>query len=270
MTEYQATPEGNTIPMGQEITESQSQQGSGYINTSSQVPTQHQQEKEVESFQAQQDYQALQEKLGVNLDELQQQPPQEGEKVEEVPKQPTQEELQKLAQMKAQVDFMKKFNTKEGERFRNEFKDYMGVDPLDAFQSIHQTREVVQQLAAWKAQQENERAVSTLKQEWGDEFEPVWTEVRERFNKLPQHMKKALDNVEGARLLAAQIKTERLRNGGSHVPNFDRGGSTGVTSNIRNSGSPSGFIKTSDFFNDKVSEAEYVRALQQGRVIKDM
>lgn len=273
MTEYQATPDGNTTPMGQEFTESQAQdsQGSGYVNMSKPVETPYQQEQNQRGNEAEAEFRSLQEKLGVDLSSVQ---PQESEETpqENVPqekRQPTQEELAKLQQLKQQVDFVKKFNTKEGQRFRNEFKDYLGIDPLEAFQSIHQTNQAVQQLAAWKAQQENERAVNTLKQEWGEEFEPVWTEVRERFNTLPQHMRQSLDNLDGARLLAAQIRMEKLQKGGGHVPRFDKSANSTV-SNIRSSGAPGGYIRTSDFFNDKVSEAEYVAALKQGRVIKDM
>jgi uncharacterized protein YukE len=247
--EFTVDPQGNTQPS--EVVEPQ---GQGYINTSSQVPTDFQQGAVSKAYEAQRQVQELSEKLGVNLGDVQpQQQPAPEVPQPEVP----------------QEDPFARFNTAEGQRMREEFKKVMGIDPLEAFQAVQQTQQQLQQVEQWRQQVAVERQMDTLKQEWGGDFEATFSEVRERFNQLPDHMKPALDNLDGARLLAAQIRSEQL--GGQHfgVP-LPRSSAPSRTSNIRSTGAPVGFVKTSDYLNDRVSEAEYISALQAGRVIRDI
>jgi hypothetical protein len=150
---------------------------------------------------------------------------------------------------------------------RAEFAEVMGFDPMVAFQAVQQTQVQLQQMDAWRRQAENERSIDTLRGEWGGEFESTWSEVRERFQALPDKMRLALDNVDGARLLAAQIKAERFQSSG--VP-LQRSSAPSPTQNIRSSGAPSGYVKLSDFLADRVTEAEYLAAHQSGRVIRDV
>lgn len=249
--EFTVDPQGNTQPSEAFDVP----QGSGYINTSSQVPTDFQLNNQGAAFEAQRQVQELSEKLGVNLGEVPQ--PQQQAPAPEVP-QPEQVE-----------DPFARFNTAEGQRMREEFKKVMGIDPLEAFQAVQQTQQQLQQVEQWRQQVAVERQMDALKQEWGGEFEATFSEVRERFNQLPDNMKPALDNLDGARLLAAQIRSEQL--GGQHfgVP-LPRSSAPSRTSNIRSTGAPVGFVKTSDYLNDRVSEADYLSALQSGRVIRDI
>lgn len=276
MTAYEAMPNGETVQSSQEhigtvqVNNDTDSGGSGYINNTRHLETEQKQANEAQQIQSEQEYKELQEKLGVNFDELPREEP--STKNEKVPPNnlPTKEQLENLARLKAQHDYLQKFNTEEGKKFRTQFREYMGVDPIEAFQTINETRQQVQQMQQWRAAQEKQNAVATLQQEWGAEFENTWVAVREEFNKLSPDLKAKLDNLEGARLLAAKVRQDGRVATSSGVPQFQRSGFTSPTSNIRNTGSPSGYIKTSDFFNDKVSEAEYLQALHAGRVIRDM
>lgn len=250
---FTVTPQGDTQPASPEVDFSS---GSGYINTSSQVPTASQEESRDAGFQAQQDVLELEQKLGVKLSDLQ---PQQ-------PAQPTPEVPQPEAPSE---DMLARFNSAEGLRMREEFKKVMGIDPLEAFQAVQNTQQSLQQINQWRQQVMVERQMDTLKQEWGQDFDSTFVEVRQRFEQLPDHMKPALDNLDGARLLAAQIRAERLGGQHSGVP-LPRSSAQSRTQNIRNTGAPAGFVKTSDYLNDRISEAEYISALQSGRVIRDI
>lgn len=147
---------------------------------------------------AEQQIQELSAKLGVDPETLTQQ---------EEATQPVQEESEQAE------DFLAKFNTEEGKRFAAQFKEYLGVDPLEAYNLINQTSTLVQQLDGWRREVQQERQVSQLRQEWGESYEPTMQKVLERFSRLPKEQQVALDNVEGARMLAALIRQEELSQG---------------------------------------------------------
>jgi hypothetical protein len=245
--EFMVSPNGETYPASNE------QQSSGYMNTSSQAPTDFQQEQGNEAFEAERTVQELSEKLGVNLNDL----------PEEAPAVPGQEPPQQ------QDDIVARFNSAEGKRMRDEFKKIMGIDPMEAFQAVTNTQAQLQQIDAWRQQVMAERQMDALKQEWGGEFDSTFAEVRERFQQLPDHMKPALDNLDGARLLAAQVRAEKLGGKHSGVP-LPRSSAPSQTNNLRSTGAPGGFVKTSDYLNDLVSEADYLAAVRTGRVIRDI
>lgn len=257
-TTYQAVGE-ETIQSSQEYVEN----GSGYIPLSTQAETQYGEEQRVaeenSALQGSEDLDAIQARLGVTLGDLSQQDA-------PVQTQTDQQKLEALQAQQAQQEYLKKFNTQEGQRFRKEFKEYLGVDPLEAFQQINVTNQVVQELAAWRAQTQNEKAIGELQAEWGEDFEGTWAEVRDRFTKLPPQMQKALDNLDGARLIAAQIRQES-QGKQRDIPQYQRGSTVNKTTS--NLGSPKNVVRTSDFYADKVTEQEYLLALKQGRVIKD-
>ena len=151
---------------------------------------------------------------------------------------------------------------------RDEFKKIMGIDPMEAFQAVQNTQAQLQQIDQWRKQVVVEREMDTLRQEWGNEFDATFSEVRSRYEQLPDHMKSALDNLDGARLLAAQIRSERI-NGVQSGTSFPRSSGVSRTQSIRTTGAPSGFVRTSDYLNDRVSEADYLAAVRAGRVIRD-
>ena len=245
---------GNAVPMSNEAPPA-----SGYIPVTSAAPTAYSQEQSQAGFDAFNQVAELQQKLGVDLSQAQavpEQVPAQGQ----VPQVPNQ-------QPPAQEDPLAKFNSDRGKKMRQEFTEVMGFDPLVAFQAVQQTQQQLQQMDAWRRQAENERSIDTLRGEWGGEFESTWSEVRERFQALPPQMKQALDNIDGARLLAAQIKAERFQSSG--VP-LQRSSVPSQTQNIRSTGAPSGYVKLSDFLADRVSEQDYLAAHAAGRVIRDI
>lgn len=255
--EFTVDPQGNTQPASPEFDGG----GSGYINTSSQVPTDSQLERGGEAAEAQRQVQELSEKLGVNLGEAQPEPqqqpdPQNAPPQPEQPKQP-------------EEDMIARFNSAEGQRMREEFKKVMGIDPMEAFQAVQNTQQSLQQINQWRQQVMVERQMDALKQEWGGDFDATFSEVRQRFESLPDHMKPALDNLDGARLLAAQIRSEQFGGQHSGVP-LPRSSAPSRTANIRSTGVPVGYVKTSDYLNDRVSEADYLAALRSNRVIRDI
>lgn len=243
--EFTVTPNGDTQPINPT-------EGSGYISTSSPMQTNYQAEEQAKGFDSIQQLQELQQKLGVNLNDLE--PPQAQPQVQ--PPQP-------------QDDMFQRFNSAEGKRMRDEFKKVMGIDPLEAFQAVQNTQTQLQQINQWRQQVMVEREMDTLRQEWGKEFDVTFNEVRARYEQLPDHMKAALDNLDGARLLAAQVRAERMGGVRSGMP-LPRSSTFSPTQSIRTTGAPSGFVKTSDYLQDLVSEADYLAAVRSGRVIRDI
>jgi hypothetical protein len=242
--EFTVDPQGNTQPVNDT---------GGYINTSSPMQTNFQAEEQERGFDSLQQVEELQQKLGVNLNDLQ-------------PQQQQQPEVQPPQQ--PQDDIFNRFNSAEGKRMRDEFKKIMGIDPMEAFQAVQNTQAQLQQIDQWRKQVVVEREMDTLRQEWGNEFDATFSEVRSRYEQLPDHMKSALDNLDGARLLAAQIRSERI-NGVQSGTSLPRSSGVSRTQSIRTTGAPSGFVRTSDYLNDHVSEADYLAAVRAGRVIRD-
>lgn len=240
-----------TVPIQEEES-----QGSGYLGATSPAPTEYSQQQQFQQGTDLQTVQELQEQLGVNLGDVQPQQPVETVVAPEVP----------------QVDFASKFNTVEGQRMRNEFKQIMGIDPVEAFQTVQQANIQLKEIEAWRRQVANEKQIEILQNEWGGEFEETWSGVREKFQSLPENMRQALDNLDGARLLAAQLRLEQSSGQGRQQQQSFQKSSTGnsSTQNIRTSGNVGGFIKTSDYLADRVDEATYIKAVRNGRVIHDV
>ena len=249
------TVQGNeAVPNQQEETP----QGSGYFGATSPAPTEYSQQKEAQQSSDAQLVQELQEKLGVNLNEG-------------VPQQQAQPDVpQAQPDVPQQDDFLNRFNSAEGQRMRNEFKQIMGIDPLEAFQAVQNTNKQLQEIDSWRRQVANEQQIWNLQNEWGSEFEETWSAVKERFQTLPDNMKQALDGIEGARLLAAQIRLERGSSQQRPNQQFQKSSYGNHTQNIRTSGNAGGYIRTSDYLADKVSEADYVQAVRSNRVINDI
>jgi hypothetical protein len=244
--------QGNeAVPIQEEV------QGSGYLGATSPVPTEYSQQQQAQQSNDLQLVNELQEKLGVNFNDV---PQQQG-----VPQAQPQ-----VPEVQPQEDFVKRFNSAEGQRMRNEFKQIMGIDPLEAFQAVQNTNAQLKEIENWRRQVSNEKQIETLQNEWGGEFEETWSAVREKFQTLPDNMKQALDGIEGARLLAAQIRLERGSGQQRSVQQFQRSSTVNSTQNIRTSGNAGGFVRTSDYLADKVSEADYITAVRNNRVINDV
>ena len=159
--------------------------------------------------------QELSQKLGVNLEEGQ------GTVQEQVQQQfenATDEE---------KAAFMKKLSSEDGARFRKEFKEYLGIDPLEAFEAVNNTARLTAQLEAWRREVVRQQEEQQLRTEFGDEYETLMPEVIQYFQQLPPDKQRALDNIDGARLIAAMVRQRKAneRRGVSH-PNF-------VNNNVR-------------------------------------
>jgi hypothetical protein len=170
-----------------------------------------------------------------------------------------------------EVDYMAKFNTEEGKRFRSEFKNYLGIDPVEAYNLIQTTSQLVQHLDGWRGEVVHERQMDSLKKEFGAEFDTIMPEVVERFSKLPKAQQVALDNADGARMLAAMIRQEKLSQKGGRVNPY-------ASTNVRplpRSGNGSPVIKMSEFVNWTDAEVQsrmpdIIKAKQSGTFINDL
>ena len=146
-----------------------------------------------------------------------------------------------------------------------EVKQLLGV-------GLHEVYGLLQDLQQFKAQYVVEQQTNILKQEWGDDYQTTLQEVKGYWEKLPAAQKKALDNVEGARLIYALLTKDKAANSSASVrqnPQYIRQGSvkprSGATVKYR----------MSDVV--KLSEAEYIRiqpqleeAFRRGQVVNDI
>ena len=146
-----------------------------------------------------------------------------------------------------------------------EVKQLLGV-------GLHDVYGLLQELQQFKAQYVVEQQTNILKQEWGDDYQTTLQEVKGYWEKLPAPQKKALDNVEGARLIYALLTKDKATNQSASVrqnPQYIRQGSvkprSGATAKYRMSEVV------------KLSEAEYIRiqpqleeAFRHGQVVNDI
>jgi hypothetical protein len=95
--------------------------------------------------------------------------------------------------------------------------------------SIEAVVAMLEDFGSFRNQQLIDQQQAPLKNEWGASFSERYDLVVERFKTLPADMQKALDNVEGARLIWAQLEKEGAQvTPSAGVPRFDR---TGVVNN---------------------------------------
>lgn len=197
----------------------------------------------------------LGQKLGVNPNEL-------GNADADVPPQ-TEDEKQA---------FLKKLSSEDGQRFRNEFKEYVGIDVLEAFEAIQNAATLTKELDSWRRDMVRQEETKVLKQELGQEFDTLMPEIVEYFKQLPPAQQQALDNLDGARMIAALIRQgKRAARGGQpgNLPPF-------VNGNVRNTASrgvPT--IRMSEMVNWTGAEldarmGDVLRAKQAGTFINDL
>lgn len=146
-----------------------------------------------------------------------------------------------------------------------EVKQLLGV-------GLHDVYGLLQELQQFKAQYVVEQQTNILKQEWGDDYQTTLQEVKGYWEKLPAPQKKALDNVEGARLIYALLTKDKATSSSVSArqnPQYIRQGSvkprSGATAKYR----------MSEIV--KLSEAEYIRiqpqleeAFRRGQVVNDI
>ena len=119
-------------------------------------------------------------------------------------------------------------DTPEAKKFAEDFKQYLGFDVNELRTGIKELEQYRQTLAQERVQQQQEKQMSSLQEEWGldkSSFEGRMKQVIERFQKYSPEMQARLDSVEGAKLIWAKLEQEQSQN---NVPNFVK--SSGFTS----------------------------------------
>lgn len=126
------------------------------------------------------------------------------------------------------------------------------MKPEQFGQAVQQFQQMQQVVAQQAAQQQ----MATLRQEWGDSFDTVMPEISKRFAALPPQMQASLDNLDGARLLYAQIMQEKSAQGPqvpyAQPPRYDR---PSVPQNLQKSQEP-------QFTKEQIrsmSESDYIK-----------
>lgn len=166
---------------------------------------------------ATQDAQAVQElaqKLGVDPNTLL-----EGQ-------QPTEQVTEPETPPTETEDFLAKFNTEEGKRFREQFTQFLGVDPVSAYETVQNAARLTAELENWRQGMVVQQEQQQLRAELGNEYDALMPEVVDYFNSLPNEKKAALDNLDGARMIAALIrqrKAQEMRGAGTNAPQFVNG-----------------------------------------------
>jgi hypothetical protein len=172
--------------------------------------------------------------------------------------------------------YAKQFGTVEAQQFAENFKKYVGLDIKEVYKLINDTATVTQGVETWRKQVTVQQQTQQLKQEFGDDFDSIMPLIGQRFKQIQQSNPKqaqALDNLDGARMLAALIRQEGYQQSvvqnpevPPYLPNrrpINRGGQ-----------GTSPVIKMSDFvkWSDAEVQARYgevVRAKQNGTFIND-
>lgn len=145
------------------------------------------------------DIQELSEKLGVNPEEI-------GNEPQPEPEEPQQDYID------PDDWYAQQFSEEKAQKFAEDFKKYVGLDIKEVYGLIKNTAEVTQHVDDWRQQAVAEQQLSQLKQEFGNEFDTLMPQVLERFGEIKQknpQQAAALDNPDGARLIAALIRQEQ-------------------------------------------------------------
>lgn len=198
------------------------------------------------------DLEELAKKLGVDVSKLQGLVDETKQEVKDAPeeeKKPEEEETEEVIKKRlATVD--------------SELKSLLGAGLSDVYGML-------KELTEFRQQYYTEQQLNVLKGEWGNTYDQNMQMVHDRWSKLPEDQKGALNNVDGARLLLALIEKEQKGKNTQSVnnnPKYVKGSSTGQGSNAK--------IRMSDIM--KMTETEYrknepliQKAIREGRLIRD-
>jgi hypothetical protein len=174
--------------------------------------------------------------------------------------------------------YSKQFSTEEAKQFAANFQKHFGMDIKQVYEVINQTAQVTQGLEQWRKQVSVQQQTQQLRTELGNDYDSLMPLVGQRFQeirKVNPKQAEALDNIDGARMLAALIRQEQGQqkytgqntNVPTYLPNrrpVNRG---------NDNSSP--VIKMSDFLNwtdDEVQRRmpDIYRAKQNGTFIHDI
>lgn len=146
-------------------------------------------------------------------------------------------------------------------RVDNEVKELLGVGLTEVYGLLNELNE-------FKAQYVLEKQQSVLKQEWGEGYQDALSEVRAYWDTLPETQQKALDNVDGARLIYALVQQNKRQPNASSKQTY-------VNSSARGSSNGRPTLRMSDIV--KLSESEYFSrqdeiqdAFRRGLVLNDV
>lgn len=139
----------------------------------------------------------------------------------------TPQQLQQLQQQQQpqQPQFQAPQLDDAGKAWWGQFQQYTGLNQEQFLQGVQQLQQLPQ-LQQLVAAQQRDAQMATLRQEWGTSFDEVMPLVAQRFAALPAQMQAGLDNIDGARLLYAQVMQERASLApqvpGAQPPRYDR------------------------------------------------
>lgn len=211
---------------------------------------------------------ALSEKLGINPDDL-------GRSEEDIKKdQPP---------MPTEDWYAQQFAEPEAKQFADNFRKHLGIDIKEVYELIHNTANVTKGLESWRQQVQAQRDLDVLRSELGNEFDNIMPQVAQEFQRIRQvnpQQAAALDNLDGARYLAAYIRqksgggrtTQPIGQNNQNVPQFSY-------PNVRqvpgSGGSKPPTIRMSEFLKWEDSEVQrryndIVQAKQNGTFIYDI
>lgn len=180
----------------QEQEQGEKQHSSGYFDS-----TYRWQSSEVEEVpqaaEPDSNFEELGKKLGIDPETL-------GKSPEELEKEAPPEE-----KLSPEDWYKQQFGTAEAQQFADNFKKHLGIDIKEAYELINNTAQVTQGLEQWRREVHTQRELEQLRTEFGNEFDSIMPQVAQEFQRIRQvnpQQAAALDNIDGARYLAAYIR----------------------------------------------------------------
>lgn len=165
--------------------------------------------------------------------------------------------------------YAKQFGSEEAKQFAENFKKFVGIDIKEVYGLINNTAQVTRGVEEWRQQVAAKQQLDTLKSELGSEFEDLMPHVLEKFRQIKQtnpRQAQALDNIDGAKMLAALIKQERSRGQQFVAPDVPNYFPNRRPVDHSNSGTGN-FVKFTDFVKWSDSELQAkLPDIQSGRI----
>lgn len=176
--------------------------------------------------------------------------------------------------------YAKQFGEPEAKQFADNFKKFVGIDIKDVYGLINNTAQVTQGLEGWRQEVYAKQQIESLRTEFGSDYDTVMPQVLQEFQRIrevnPQQAQ-ALDNIDGARYLAAYVRqqgqaSQQQPQAQTQIPSYD-------FPNVRhtNMGNkpPAPTIRMSDFITWSDEEVqsrmpELVAARKNGTFIHDI
>jgi hypothetical protein len=169
------------------------------------------------------------------------------------------------------ADFLARINSETGQKFREDFKNFVGVDVVEAFEAIQNAATLTKELDEWRRGLVRQQETQVLQTELGQDYDVMMPKIVDYFRALPPAQQQALDNLDGARMIAALIRQQEVaqrRGGLGNSPAY-------VNSNVRATRTTAPTIRMSEMTKWSGAEldarmGDVMRAKQNGTFIYDM